>query len=169
MNYYTLKLEIFLNKNKPSEKDFCKVVNKFFNKLFKLTKVESSEEKLGFNIAKRSIIIDITKVAEEKSFIKLHKNSARLQEALVYISKYIYYEECERVGTLYANSNNMTINLFAYKDNIFLSTIENEEDQKVQTVTSLKGGEVSFKISNEIEEIPLEINVVLAHMSLERN
>ncbi|MED2935619.1 hypothetical protein P4308_26805, partial [Bacillus wiedmannii] len=71
--------------------------------------------------------------------------------------------------SIYINQYNTHKDLFAYQNKLYLSEITHEENQKIQTVRGLKEGEVSFKISNKIEEIPVETNVVLAHMSLERN
>ncbi|PDZ39440.1 hypothetical protein CON18_14765 [Bacillus cereus] len=167
MSYIRLELEINLDQHKLTEKDFCKVVDKFFKKLARLTKAESSEEKMGFNIVNRYITVDVSIDLKEKFLNIFPKfNSNELIKALDAITKYIKYEKCEKVGSIYINRNNTHKDLFAYQNKLYLSEITLEENQKIQTVRGLKEGEVSFKISNEIEEIPVETNVVLAHMSL---
>ncbi|MDA2230961.1 hypothetical protein [Bacillus cereus group sp. Bc227] len=170
MSYIRLELEINLDQHKLTEKDFCKVVDKLFKKLSRLTKAESSEEKMGFNIVNRHITVDVSIDLKEKFLNIFPKfNSTELIKALDAITKYIKYENCEKVGSIYINQYNTHKDLLAYQNKLYLSEITHEENQRIQTVKGLKEGEVSFKISNEIEEIPIEINVVLAHMSLERN
>lgn len=170
MSYIRLDLEINLDQHKLTEKDFCKVVDKFFKKLSRLTKAESSEEKMGFNIVNRHITVDVSIDLKEKFLNIFPKfNSTELIKALHAITKYIKYENCEKVGSIYINQYNTHKDLFAYQNKLYLSEITHEENQAIQTVRGLKEGEVSFKISNEIEEIPVETNVILAHMTLERN
>ncbi|EEL67493.1 hypothetical protein EXW39_28570 (plasmid) [Bacillus mycoides] len=165
MDFYRLNLEVKLDQDKVTEQKFYKIVDKFFNKLSKFMRVKSSEEKLAFIIAERKIIIDISIVIEEKSFLKLQNNSTRLKEVLKYISKFVQYDDCEKVGALYISTKDLTTDLFAYQNTIYLSTVLNEDHRHTQEVINLDGGMVSFVIDEEIVEIPVDTNVVLAHMT----
>ncbi|PFE07613.1 hypothetical protein [Bacillus cereus] len=165
MDFYRLNLEVKLDQDKVPEQKFYKIVDKFFNKLSKFMRVKSSEEKLAFIIAERKVLIDISVVIEEKSFFKFQNNSTRLKEISKYVSKFIKYEECEKVGTLYISTKSITTDLFAYQNNIYLSTVLNEEHRQTQEIINLDGGMVSFVIDEKINEIPVDTNVVLAHMT----
>nr|WP_162283570.1 hypothetical protein [Bacillus cereus]QHV07871.1 hypothetical protein C1N82_32190 [Bacillus cereus] len=164
MDFYRLKLDVKLDQNRVTEQKFYKIIDKFFNKLSKFTRVKSSEEKLAFIIAERKVKIDISIVVEEISFLKLQNSSTRLKEVLKYISKFIQYNDCEKVGDLYISTKDLTTNLFAYQNTIYLSTVLIEDHRQTQEVINLDGGTVSFGIDEKIDEIPVDTNVVLAHM-----
>jgi hypothetical protein len=167
MNFYRLKLDVKLDENKVTEPKFYKIVDKFFNKLANLKGVKSPEKKKknSFNINERKLMIDISVVIEEKIFFKIHNNSTRLRGILKYISKFIQYNDCEKIGTLYISTKDLTTELYAYEECIYLSTILQEDDRQTQEVIKLDGGMVSFVIDEKIIEIPVDTNVVLAHMT----
>ncbi|KAB2491207.1 hypothetical protein F8158_28335 [Bacillus cereus] len=165
MGFYRLKLDVKLDKNKVTERKFYKIVDKFFNKLGTLTGKKSPEKKLSFNIAERKLTIDISVVIEEKIFFKVQNNSDRLKEILKYISKFIQYNDCEKIGTLYISTKDLTTDLYAYEECIYLSTLLKEDDRHTQEVIKLDGSMVSFVIDEKIVEIPVDTNVVLAHMT----
>ncbi|HHT7191626.1 TPA: hypothetical protein ACTZ5N_005143, partial [Bacillus cereus] len=104
-------------------------------------------------------------VIEEKIFFKVQNNSDRLKEILKYISKFIQYNDCEKIGTLYISTKDLTTDLYAYEECIYLSTLLKEDDRHTQEVIKLDGSMVSFVVDEKIVEIPVDTNVVLAHMT----
>lgn len=94
-------------------------------------------------------MIDISVVIEEKIFFKIHNNSTRLRGILKYISKFIQYNDCEKIGTLYISTKDLTTELYAYEECIYLSTILQEDDRQTQEVIKLDGGMVSFVIDEK--------------------
>lgn len=162
MNYYRLKLEVSLDKSKLDEEKFTSVVEKIFKQLSKLDDYESAEQKMGFVMANRHITIDILKNAKMLT-------SSKLLNALKYISKYIDYEDTKIIGTLSLSSSDNSVDLVAYKNLIYLSSIDCKENQRVQNITNLNNKSVSFRLPDEMEKIPVETNVFAAHVILEKN
>ncbi|MES1053833.1 hypothetical protein FOA24_33790 [Bacillus thuringiensis] len=162
MKYYRLKLEVLLDKSKLDEEEFIRVVEKFFKKLSKLDDYESAEQMMGFVIANRHITIDILKNAKMLT-------SSKLLNALKYISKYIDYEDFKIIGTLSLSSRDNSVDLVAYKNRIYLSSMDCKENQIVQNITNLNNKSVSFRLPDEMEKIPVETNVFAAHVILEKN
>ncbi|PEF33206.1 hypothetical protein [Bacillus wiedmannii] len=162
MNYYRLKLEVLLDKSKLDEEEFIRVVEKFFKKLSKLDDYESAEQKMGFVIVNRNITVDILKKAKMLT-------SSKLLNALKYIAMHINYEDFKMIGTLYLSLDDKSVDLVAYKNIIYLSSIDYEENKRVQNITNLNNENISFIISDEIEKIPVETNVFAAHVILGKN
>lgn len=162
MNYYRLKLEVLLDKSKLDEEEFIRVVEKFFKKLSKLDDYESAEQKMGFVIVNRNITVDILKKAKMLT-------SSKLLNALKYIAMHINYEDFKIIGTLYLSLDDKSVDLVAYKNIIYLSSIDYEENKRVQNITNLNNENISFILSDEIEKIPVETNVFAAHVILGKN
>ncbi|AXY11579.1 hypothetical protein CUC43_34010 (plasmid) [Bacillus thuringiensis LM1212] len=162
MNYYRLKLEVSLDKSKLDEEKFTSVVEKIFKQVSKLDDYESAEQKMGFVMENRHITIDILKNAKMLT-------SSKLLNALNYISKYIDYEDTKIIGTISLSSSDNSVDLVAYKNLIYLSSIDCKENQRVQNITNLDNKSVSFRLPDEMEKIPVETNVFAAHVILEEN